>query len=180
MEESIQGLSTKEVMDRKERGDLGNTPGSITKTKAQILKENIFTLFNLLNFIIAALLFAVGAYSNMIFIAIIIVNIVIGIAQELKAKKLIDELSILNRPKAKLVRDGREIVVETGDVVIDDVMVLESGHQICNDGIVLDGMAEVNESLLTGESDAILKTEGSELYSGSFVVSVCENNARRQ
>ncbi len=171
MEESIQGLSTQEVMDRKERGDLGNTPGSITKTKAQILKENIFTLFNLLNFIIAALLFAVGAYSNMIFIAIIIVNIVIGIAQELKAKKLIDELSILNRPKAKLVRDGREIVVETVDVVIDDVMVLESGHQICNDGIVLDGMAEVNESLLTGESDAILKTEGSELYSGSFVVS---------
>lgn len=69
-----------------------------------------------------------------------------------------------------MIRDGREIVVETEDIVIDDVMVLESGHQICNDGIVLGGMAEVNESLLTGESDAILKTEGSELYSGSFVV----------
>ncbi len=170
MEASIQGLSTQEVMDRKERGDLGNSPGSITKTKAQILKENIFTLFNLLNFIIAALLFVVGAYSNMIFIVIIIINIGIGIAQELKAKKLIDKLSILNRPKAKLVRNGREIVVETEDIVIDDVMVLESGHQICNDGIVLGGMAEVNESLLTGESDAVLKTEGSELYSGSFVV----------
>lgn len=170
MEAPMQGLSAQEVMDRKERGDLGKQPGSITKTKAQIFKENIFTLFNLLNFIIAALLFAVGAYSNMIFIVIIIINVVIGIAQELKAKKLIDELSILNRPKAKLVRDGREIVVETEDIVIDDVMVLESGHQICNDGIVLGGMAEVNESLLTGESDAILKTEGSELYSGSFVV----------
>ncbi len=170
MEAPIQGLSAQEVMDRKERGDLGKPPGSITKTKAQIFKENIFTLFNLLNFIIAALLFAVGAYSNMIFIVIIIINIVIGIAQELKAKKLIDELSILNRPKAKLVRDGKEIVVETEEIVIDDVMVLESGHQICNDGIVLGGTAEVNESLLTGESDAILKTEGSELYSGSFVV----------
>lgn len=170
MEAPIQGLSTQEVMDRKERGDMGKPPGSITKTKAQVFKENIFTLFNLLNFIIAALLFAVGAYSNMIFIVIIIINIMIGIAQELKAKKLIDELSILNRPKAKLVRDGREIVVETEDIVIDDVMVLESGHQICNDGIVLGGMAEVNESLLTGESDAILKTEGSELFSGSFVV----------
>ncbi|MDR7813881.1 HAD-IC family P-type ATPase [Lacrimispora sp.] len=170
MEAPMQGLSAQEVIDRKERGDLGKQPGSITKTKAQIFKENIFTLFNLLNFIIAALLFAVGAYSNMIFIVIIIINVVIGIAQELKAKKLIDELSILNRPKAKLVRDGREIVVETEDIVIDDVMVLESGHQICNDGIVLGGMAEVNESLLTGESDAILKTEGSELYSGSFVV----------
>jgi len=170
MEAPMQGLSAQEVMDRKERGDLGKQPGSITKTKAQIFKENIFTLFNLLNFIIAAMLFAVGAYSNMIFIVIIIINVVIGIAQELKAKKLIDELSILNRPKAKLVRDGREVVVETEDIVIDDVMVLESGHQICNDGIVLGGMAEVNESLLTGESDAILKTEGSELYSGSFVV----------
>jgi cation-transporting ATPase E len=170
MEAPIQGLSTQEVMDRKERGDWGNTSGTITKTKSQIFKENIFTLFNLLNFIISALLFAVGAYSNMIFIVIVMFNIVIGIAQELKAKKLIDELSILNRPKAKLVRDGREIVVETEEIVLDDVMVLESGHQICNDGIVLDGMAEVNESLLTGESDAILKTKGSELYSGSFVV----------
>lgn len=171
MEVPIQGLSTQEVMERKARGESGNKPDSITKTKAQIWKENLFTLFNLLNFAIAALLFAVGAYSNMVFIVIIIANIVIGIAQELKAKKLVDELSILNRPKAKVLRDGNAIVIETEDIVKDDVMVLESGHQICNDGIVLDGMVEVNESLLTGESDAILKTKGSELYSGSFVVS---------
>ncbi len=170
MQAPIQGLSTQDVMERKARGDFGNKPSPITKTKAQIFKENFFTLFNLLNFIIAALLFAVGAYSNMFFIVIIMLNIGIGIIQELKAKKLIDELSILNRPKAKVVRDSREIVIEIEDIVIDDVMVLESGHQICNDGIVLEGMAEVNESLLTGESDTILKTEGSELYSGSFVV----------
>ncbi len=86
MEAPMQGLSAQEVKERKERGDLGKQPGSITKTKAQIFKENIFTLFNLLNFIIAALLFAVGAYSNMIFIVIIIINVIIGIAQELKAK----------------------------------------------------------------------------------------------
>lgn len=171
MEAPIKGLSTQEVMERKARGESGDKPGSITKTKGQILKENIFTLFNFLNFVIAALLFAVGAYSNMAFIVIIVINIVIGIAQELKAKKLVDELSVLNRPKAKVLRDDQLFVVEMEDIVKDDVMVLESGHQICNDGIVLDGMAEVNESLLTGESDAVLKTTGSELYSGSFVVS---------
>lgn len=171
MEAPIKGLSTQEVMERKARGESGDKSGSITKTKGQILKENIFTLFNFLNFVIAALLFAVGAYSNMAFIVIIVINIVIGIAQELKAKKLVDELSVLNRPKAKVLRDDRSFVVEMEDIVKDDVMVLESGHQICNDGIVLDGMAEVNESLLTGESDAVLKTTGSELYSGSFVVS---------
>lgn len=171
METQIHGLSTQEVMERKERGESGNKPSPITKTKAQIFKENIFTLFNLLNFMIAALLFAVGAYSNMAFIVIIIINIVIGIAQEIKAKKLVDELSILNRPKAKVLRDGKVIVVEIEDIVKDDVMVLESGYQICNDGMVLSGMVEVNESLLTGESDAVLKTEGSKLYSGSFVIS---------
>lgn len=171
MEAPIKGLSTQEVMERKARGESGDKPGSITKTKGQILKENIFTLFNFLNFVIAALLFAVGAYSNMAFIVIIVINIVIGIVQELKAKKLVDELSVLNRPKAKVLRGDQSFVVEMEDIVKDDVMVLESGHQICNDGIVLDGMAEVNESLLTGESDAVLKTTGSELYSGSFVVS---------
>jgi len=171
MEAPIKGLSTQEVIERKEHGESGNKPGSITKTKGQIFKENIFTLFNFLNFTIAALLFAVGAYFNMAFIVIIVINIVIGIVQELKAKKLVDELSVLNRPKAKVLRNDRSFVVEMEDIVKDDVMVLESGHQICNDGIVLDGMAEVNESLLTGESDAVLKTTGNELYSGSFVVS---------
>lgn len=145
--------------------------GFVTKTKAQIFKENIFTLFNLLNFTIAALLFAVGAYSNMVFISIIIINIVIGISQELKAKRLVDKLSILNRPKAKVVRDGKEVIIEIEDIVVDDVMVLEGGHQVCNDGVVLYGKSEVNESLLTGESDAVLKQEGSPLYSGSFIIS---------
>ncbi|MGE4277846.1 MAG: HAD-IC family P-type ATPase, partial [Lawsonibacter sp.] len=171
MEAPIQGLSAQEVTERQSHGESGNKTGSITKTKAQIFKENLFTLFNLLNFIIAALLFAVGAYSNMAFIIIIMANIVIGIAQELKAKKLVDELSVLNRPKAKVLRDDKAIVIETDDIVKDDVMILESGQQICNDGIVLDGIVEVNESLLTGESDAVLKAHGSALYSGSFVIS---------
>ncbi len=171
MKENLSGLSTAEVLERRARGEGGTAGEQITKTKSQIVCENLFTLFNFLNFMIAALLFAVGAYSNMIFIAIIILNIVIGIAQELKAKKLVDELSILNRPTVTLIRDGQEMQANLEEVVKDDLMVLSSGSQICNDGIVMEGTLEVNESLLTGESDAVVKEKGAELLSGSSVIS---------
>ena len=171
MQESILGLTHLEVEKRREMGEGGNIPDSITKTKAQILKENIFTLFNLLNFIIALLLFSVGAYSNLFFIVIILCNIGIGIAQELKAKKLVDDLSILNRPQITVLREGRESVIKADEIVKDDVIVLESGRQVCNDAIVLTGSVEMNESLLTGESDPIIKREEDLLYSGSSVIS---------
>ena len=171
MEEYLSGLSTPEVMERRERGEGGNAAEQITKTRSQIVRENLFTLFNFLNFLIAALLFAVGAYSNMLFIAIIILNIVIGIVQELKAKKLVDELSILNRPTVTVRRDGEEMTVGIEEIVKDDLVVLTSGSQICNDAVVMSGVLEVNESLLTGESDAVVKEEGTELLSGSSVIS---------
>ncbi len=171
MHKQISGLTTEEVMERKSRGDGGVSPVSITKTKGQIYKENILTLFNLLNFIIAILLLIAGAYSNMFFIVIILMNIVIGVSQELKAKKMVDELSILNRPHVTVLRDGNEVLLETEEIVIDDIMVLESGRQICNDAVVLSGNMEVNESLLTGESDAVIKEEGDQLLSGSSVIS---------
>ena len=142
-----------------------------TKSRAQIVRENVFTLFNLLNFIIAGLLFAVGAYTNMLFLAVIFLNIAVGIAQELKAKKLVDELSILNRPGVCVRRGAKDIQIELDEVVKGDLMVLQSGNQICNDAVVVEGMLEVNESLLTGESDAVVKEAGSELYSGSSVIS---------
>ena len=159
MEEYLSGLSTPEVLERRERGEGGNAAEQITKTRSQIVRENLFTLFNFLNFLIAALLFAVGAYSNMLFIAIIILNIVIEIAQELKAKKLVDELSILNRPTVTVRRDGEEMTVGIEEIVKDDLVVLASGSQICNDAVVMSGVLEVNESLLTGESDAVVKEE---------------------
>ena len=171
MNESLSGLSTPEVLERRKKGEGGNTAEQITKTKSQIVRENVFTLFNFLNFLIAALLFAVGAYSNMLFIAIIILNIVIGIAQELKAKKLVDELSILNRPSVIVRRDGEDMKIGLEEIVKDDLMVLESGSQICNDAVIISGSLEVNESLLTGESDAVVKEEGAELLSGSSVIS---------
>ena len=171
MEEQLSGLTEQEVRERRERGEGGAPPSSITKTKSQIFRENILTLFNFLNFTIAVLLFIVGAYTNMLFILIIIINIVIGIAQELKAKRLVDDLSILNRPQVFVMRDGERVTVGTDEIVKDDIMVLESGCQICNDAVVVSGTMEVNESLLTGESDAVLKEAGSELYSGSSVIS---------
>ena len=171
MSENLSGLSAREVEERKARGEGGTGAAKITKTKPQIVRENLCTLFNFLNFLIAVLLFLVGAYSNMLFIAIIILNIVIGIAQEFKAKKLVDELSILNRPTVRVRRDNREMTVEMEEIVKDDLMVLASGNQICNDAVVVDGMLEVNESLLTGESDAVVKEQGAELFSGSSVIS---------
>ena len=169
-EENLSGLSAQEVIERRQRGEGETEAAPITKSKGQIVKENLFTLFNFLNFLIAVLLFAVGAYSNMLFIAIIILNIVIGIAQELKAKKLVDQLSILNRPTVCVRREGREMKIQLEDIVKGDLIVLESGNQICNDAVVADGELEVNESLLTGESDAVSKEKGPELYSGSFVI----------
>ena len=171
MEKKIYGLSMQEVEEKRKKGEGEQEPESITKSKKQIIRENVLTLFNLLNFIIAGLLFAVGAYTNMIFIAIIILNIVIGIAQECKAKKLVDELSILNRPAIKVRREGEDQEIELKDIVKGDIVILESGSQICNDSIVTSGSLEVNESLLTGESDPVIKEVGSTLYSGSSVIS---------
>ncbi len=171
MEKNIYGLSMQEVEEKRRKGEGEHEPESITKSKKQIIRENVLTLFNLLNFIIAGLLFAVGAYTNMIFIAIIILNIVIGIAQEFKAKKLVDELSILNRPSIKVRRDGEDQNIDRKDIVKGDTVILESGSQICNDSIVTLGTLEVNESLLTGESDPVIKEPGSTLYSGSSAIS---------
>ena len=170
MDERLYGLTTDEVAERQRTYETGAAL-SITKSTKQILCENIFTLFNFLNFGIAVMLFLVGAYSNMLFIGIIILNIVIGITQELKAKKLVDELSILNRPKVRVRRNGEEQVVDMTEIVPDDLVVLASGDQICNDAVLVSGSLEVNESLLTGESDAVVKEKGKEVLSGSFVIS---------
>lgn len=171
MKKELYGLTSREVEIRRNRGEQGSFVSSVTKSKRKIVRENVCTLFHILNFIIAALLFAVGAYTNMFFLAIILLNIAIGIAQELKAKKLVDELSILNRPTVAVRREGKTIQIPLGEIVKDDIMVLKSGDQIGSDAVVMEGSIEVNESLLTGESDGIIKEKGGELLSGSFVIS---------
>mgnify|MGYP000663998114 FL=1 len=121
------------------------------KTRGQIIRENVCTLFNFLNVTIAILLFAAGAYSNMAFILIVIANVVIGIVQELKARKMVEELSLLNRPKATVLRNGEEVTIDPAQITLEDVLVLRSGDQICNDAVVASGTIEVDESLLTGD-----------------------------
>ena len=167
----LPGLTEAEAEKRRAAGQGNAAPDKPGKTTGQIFKENICTLFNLFNLLIALALAAVGAWSNMLFIVIVAANTCIGIAQELHAKKLIDQLSVLAAPKARALRDGvcRELPVE--DLVLGDVIELESGMQIPADAVIVSGEAEVNEALLTGESDAIVKKSGSALLSGSFVVS---------
>jgi cation-transporting ATPase E len=169
MKKQLSGLTVRQVMERREAGKGENGQEKITKSNGQIIRENLFTLFNFLNFLIAGLLFLAGAYSNMLFICIIILNIIIGIAQELKAKKLVDQLSILNRPYVCVRRENQEMMVELNEIVQDDLLVLKSGNQICSDAVVIDGTLEVNESLITGESDGVVKEKDSQLLSGSFV-----------
>ena len=165
------GLSSKQVQEIIDEGLVNGTSKSASKTYYQIFKENIWTLFNLLNFLIFIALVMVKAWSNTIFMAIIVCNAIIGIIQEIKAKKQVDQLSILTKPLITVIRDSKVQTIDISKVVMDDILVLESGNQVCNDAIVVEGMIEANEALLTGEVDPINKTVGSKLLSGSSVVS---------
>ncbi|MCL2521711.1 MAG: cation-translocating P-type ATPase [Erysipelotrichales bacterium] len=166
-----EGLSTEEVEARIESG-MGNAikQGS-SKTISGIIIGNTFTFFNLLNFSIGAWLLSVGAYLDMVFLLIVTSNLIIGIFQEIKAKKTIDSLSLISAPVAVVIRDKEVQEIPISDLVLDDILLLSSGKQICSDAIVLENIIEVDESLLTGESDPVIKKPGDNLFSGSFVIS---------
>ena len=165
------GLPT-EIVDKRVLDELTNTTkkGS-TKSKKAIIFSNIFTFFNILTFTIAGWLISVQAFTDLVFLVIVTANLIIGIYQELRAKKTIDRLSLLSAPSATVVRDGVQTEISVNSVVLDDLIVLSAGNQICADSILVSGTVEVNESLLTGESDSIVKKPGDLLFSGSFVVS---------
>lgn len=165
------GLSTNEVNDRVEKGLTNFTSNRTSKTKKEIFKSNILTIFNLLNLSIAVWLITVNSFKNLTFMSVIIINTIIGIFQELKAKRTIEKLSLISAPVVEVLRDGEIKNISSDNMVIDDVVYLTLGKQICADSVVSSGTIEVNESLLTGESDAVVKEPGSVLYSGSFVVS---------
>lgn len=166
------GLTTEEVELRHMAGLANKTETGSTKSLSTIVTSNIVTFFNFLNFGIAAWLISVGAsFTNLLFMGVITANITIGIIQEYRAKKMIDKLSLLSAPTALVIRDGEEYEIAIYDVVIDEILFLNSGKQIPADAVVREGTIEVNESLLTGESDAIIKRKGDTLYSGSYVVS---------
>ncbi|MBS6950153.1 MAG: cation-translocating P-type ATPase [Lachnospiraceae bacterium] len=144
---------------------------SPSKTTKEIIISNVFTYFNLIFLVIAVLLLLVGAFRDLTFLPVIICNTLIGIIQEIRSKKVLDKLSVLNAPKATVVREGKLQTIPAEKAVLDDVVKFQAGNQICADATVIDGEVQVNESLLTGESDEITKKPGDTLMSGSFVVS---------
>ena len=168
---TILGLTEAEVLERKEKGQINVVEEKTVKSNWEIIAGNVFTLFNLYNFLIAIALMSVGAYSNLAFILIIILNISIGSFQEIHAKNMVAKLSVLTVSKVDVIRDGKEKSISVDEVVLDDITILNMGNQISSDSVVIDGKIEVNESLLTGESDTIVKMPGDKLFSGSYVVS---------
>jgi len=165
------GLTAQEVALREDQGLVNVTQDKITKTNMQIIYDNLFTLFNGFNFAIGLCLAMVGSWVNMTYILIIISNIFIGIVQEIRSRNMVENLSLISAIKSTVVRDCKECAVQVEELVLDDITILETGSQICADSIVVHGEIEVNESLLTGEADAITKQAGDLLLSGSFVVS---------
>lgn len=173
------GLSLAEVDERIAQGKINGDQNVKTKSVAQILRENIVTFFNFVFILLAVLIFLfvdagespLTVLGNFSFMLLIIFNALVGIFQELRAKRTIDKLSLLSAPKATVLRDGEEKEIAIKDIVLDDITLLASGSQICADAIVAEGSIEVNESLITGEPDSILKNAGDEIMSGSFVVS---------
>lgn len=165
------GLTQEEIEERVQQGKVNELATSATKSVGQIVMENVFTFFNMIFVFLAVILIAVGSYGELTFIVIIVLNTAIGIVQELISKKKLDNLSLLAKTKAKVVREGQLCEVDTEEVVEDDIVYFGAGSQIYADGNVIAGEIQVNEGLLTGESDEITKVPGKELFSGSYVIS---------
>lgn len=165
------GLSGNEVKLRLHNGLRNVAPASNTKTERQIVKENVFTFFNLIFIVLSVALIAVGSFKNLFFLVVAIANTVIGIFQEIRAKRAVDKLTLVAAGSLRTIRDGQRVNVRTDQLVRDDIVEFSAGDQICADAVVRTGQMQVNESLLTGEADAILKNPGDVLKSGSFVIS---------
>lgn len=170
MEHNYKGLSSNEVNDRLKKGLTNKNRAVPTKSILKIITDNVFTLFNLLNFILALLIFFVSSYKNLLFMGIVVCNTLISMVQEIRSKRIVDKLSIITSLKSNVIRDNKIVNISNEDIVLDDIIILKSGNQIVTDCIILEGNVEVNESFITGESDLMSYKEGDELKSGSFVV----------
>lgn len=165
------GLTNEQVQERIAEGKVNVNENPNTRTYKQIILENTLTFFNFLNIALLVLVLFVRSYKNSMFMGIILINTVIGIIQEIRAKKTIDKLAILTESKTVVLREGKKWGISTEKLVLDDLIFLKTGDQVPADVKVLEGTVEVNESLLTGESDNLSKSQGDELFSGSFVTS---------
>ena len=171
MEKQLQGLTQMEVKRRIDAGKTNHFKAKTGSSNWEIFRRNVFNSFNVLNFAIFVALIAVQAWSNLFFFGIIVLNAFTGMMTELRARRMIDKLNLMNKDQIRVVRDGEVTSIDPQDIVLDDIMLLSAGEQVPSDAVVVDGMAELNEAMLTGESDLILKKDGKELLSGSYLVS---------
>ncbi|MDU6992694.1 MAG: cation-translocating P-type ATPase [Streptococcus salivarius] len=171
MKKQLQGLTQVEVKRRIDAGKTNHFKAKTCSSNWEIFRRNVFNSFNVLNFAIFMALIAVQAWSNLFFFGIIVLNAFTGMMTELRARRMIDKLNLMNKDQIRVVRDGQLVSIDPKDIVLDDVMLLSAGEQVPSDAVVVDGIAELNEAMLTGESDHILKKDGKELLSGSYLVS---------
>ena len=165
------GLTSDQVSEKIQQGLINNFTIKTSSSTWDIIKRNVFTLFNALNFVIALALATVQAWSNMVFFAVISFNALTGIMTELRAKRMIDKLNLMTREEISVIRNGQQEKIDPQEIVLEDVIQLSAGEQVPSDAIVLDGFAEANEAMLTGESDLVPKEIGDQLLSGSFLTS---------
>lgn len=165
------GLTNKQVNEQIKKGLVNKDMTVQTRTTGMIVACNIFTLFNLLNFFFAFLIFMVGAYKNLLFLGVVFCNTLISIIQEIRAKREVDRLKLMSQPKITVIRNGKESDITVNEIVLDDLLKFKLGNQIVVDSIILDGKVEVNESFITGEADCVTRKKGDMLLSGSFVIS---------
>lgn len=165
------GLTRQQAEELAAKGYANRQAGDITKSTGRIILENVFTWFNMFNLAIAVCIAAVGAYKNLLYMGVIILNVLIGIVQEIRSKRVVEKLSLISAPHASVIRDGQLFEIRTEELVLSDLIQLKLGNQICADAQVLSGEIEVDESLLTGEAEPVCKSAGDFLFSGSFVVS---------
>ena len=166
----VTGLTAEEVERRRTAGQTNQPPHSATKTVREIVRDNVCTYFNLVFLLLAMALAMVGSYANMTFLGVVVCNTVIGIVQQLRSKKAVDELTLVAARRVRCLRAGRWEEVLSDDLVKDDVVEFGSGDQICADAVILEGHAHANEALITGEERAVPKGPGEELRSGSFLM----------
>lgn len=165
------GLSSEQVKAHRDGGWANEPVEPQSKTVWEIIRSNLFTYFNMVFAILALLLVIAGSFRNLTFLVIVLANLLIGIIQEIRAKKVLDKLTVLEEPKVRVIRDGIKNEIPAEDLVLDDIVLLGSGNQICADAVLVKGEVTVNEALLTGEADEITKRPGDILMSGSFIVS---------
>lgn len=165
------GLRQEQVQEYIRNGWKNDTTEPETRSAGSIIRKNLLTYFNLVFAVLTVLLIAAGSFKSLTFLPVVLANLLIGVVQEIRAKKVLDELSVLNAPKALVIRDGKKREIPAEELVLDDIVVFRAGDQICADALVLQGSVSVNEALLTGESDELRKKPGDALLSGSFVVS---------